>query len=146
MGVFASKPAMPKKSVLFLCIHNAGRSQMAAGFLRHHGGDGVNVYSAGSNPGSAVNPVAVEAMKELNIDIASAQPQKWTHEMVEKVDYVVSMGCGDACPVLSGKKYLDWPLTDPAGKGIETVRIVRDEVRAKVLALIAEMEVPLLKA
>ncbi len=133
--------ASAKPSVLFLCVHNAGRSQMAAGFLRHYGGDLVAVYSGGSNPGSAVNPVAVEAMNELGIDISGAQPQKWTHEILEKVDVVVSMGCGDVCPVLPGKQYQDWPLTDPAGKGIETVRVVRDEIKGKILTLMAELNV-----
>lgn len=126
-------------AVLFLCTHNAGRSQMAAGFLRTYGGDGVKVLSAGSSPGPNVNPVAVEAMKEKNIDISQSQPQKWTNEMVEQVDVVVSMGCGDKCPYIPGKRYDDWPLTDPHGQGIETVRVVRDEIEGKIRALMGDL-------
>lgn len=128
-------------AVLFLCTHNAGRSQMAAGFLRHYGDDRVSVYSAGSAPGPSVNPVAVEAMKELNIDISAAEPKKWTNEMVEAVDVVVSMGCGDKCPLIPGKRYEDWTLTDPHGKGIETVRVVRNEIQTKIKTLMGELKV-----
>lgn len=127
------------KGVLFLCIHNAGRSQMAAGFMRQLGADVVNVYSAGSEPAHIINPSAVEAMLEVGIDIASAQPQIWTMEMLHAVDVVVTMGCGDACPFIPGKKYVDWPLSDPAGKGVEAVRPIRDEIEQLVKGLLAEL-------
>ena len=127
------------KGVLFLCIHNAGRSQMAAGFMRHLGEGVVTVYSAGSEPAESINPSAVEAMKEVGIDIASAQPQIWTMEMLHAVDVVVTMGCGDACPFIPGKKYVDWPLSDPAGKGVDAVRPIRDEIRNLVEGLLAEL-------
>ena len=127
------------KGVLFLCIHNSGRSQMAAGFMRHLGAGRVTVYSAGSEPANAINPSAVAVMKEVGIDIASAQPQLWTMEMLEAVDVVVTMGCGDACPFLPGKKYVDWPLNDPAGQGIESVRVIRDEIKQRVEKLLAEL-------
>ncbi len=125
--------------VLFLCIHNAGRSQMAAGWLRHLGGGSVRVHSAGSEPAESVNPVAVEAMGEVGIDISSAEPNPWTEEMLADVDIVVSMGCGDACPVYPGKRYLDWPVSDPAGRDLLMVRRARDEIHARVLGLLAEM-------
>lgn len=127
------------KGVLFLCIHNAGRSQMAAGFMRQLGADVVNVYSAGSEPAHIINPSAVLAMLEVGIDIASAQPQIWTMEMLHAVDVVVTMGCGDACPFIPGKKYVDWPLSDPAGKGVEAVRPIRDEIEQLVKGLLAEL-------
>ncbi len=127
------------KGVLFLCIHNAGRSQMAAGFMRHLGTGVVNVYSAGSEPSNSINPSAVEAMLEVGIDIASAQPQIWTMEMLHAVDVVVTMGCGDACPFIPGKTYVDWPLSDPAGKGVEAVRPIRDEIEQLVKGLLAEL-------
>ncbi|HJO98964.1 MAG: arsenate reductase ArsC [Acidimicrobiales bacterium] len=125
--------------VLFLCIHNAGRSQMAAGWLRHLGGGSVRVHSAGSEPAESVNPVAVEAMGEVGIDISGAEPNPWTEEMLADVDIVVSMGCGDACPVYPGKRYLDWPVSDPAGRDLLMVRGARDEIHARVLGLLAEM-------
>ena len=127
------------KGVLFLCIHNSGRSQMAAGFMRHLGAGRVSVYSAGSEPANSINPSAVAVMKEVGIDIASAQPQLWTMEMLEAVDVVVTMGCGDACPFLPGKKYVDWPLNDPAGKGIDAVRPIRDEIQKLVEDLLAQI-------
>ncbi len=127
------------KGVLFLCIHNAGRSQMAAGFMRQLGAGVVNVYCAGSEPANSINPSAVEAMLEVGIDIASAQPQIWTTEMLHAVDVVVTMGCGDACPFIPGKKYVDWPLSDPAGKGVEAVRPIRDEIAHLVTGLLAEL-------
>ncbi|MFF0477087.1 arsenate reductase ArsC [Streptomyces sp. NPDC004284] len=130
----------PLASVLFVCVHNAGRSQMAAGFLRHLAGDRVEVRSAGSVPGDRVNPAAVEAMKEADVDIAAATPKILTTEAVQASDYVITMGCGDACPVFPGKKYLDWSLEDPAGKGVEAVRPIRDEIRTRVEALIAEID------
>ncbi len=110
---------------------------MGAGWLRHLGDGRVRVYSAGSNPANEVNAVAVEAMAEVGIDISAAEPQKWTNDMVEQVDYVVSMGCGDTCPVYPGTTYLDWELTDPAGEGIDLVRSVRDEIRDHVTDLLA---------
>ena len=128
-------------AVLFLCVHNAGRSQMAAGWLRHLAGDRVEVFSGGSAPGDAVNPRAVEAMAEVGIDIAGEQPKPWTDDVVRAVDVIVSMGCGDACPVLPGKRYEDWELTDPAGQPIEVVRRVRDQIRERVEALIAGLDV-----
>ena len=127
------------KGVLFLCIHNSGRSQMAAGFMRHLGAGRVMVYSAGSEPANSINPSAVAVMKEVGIDIAAAQPQLWTMEMLEAVDVVVTMGCGDACPFLPGKKYVDWPLNDPAGQGIDAVRPIRDEIQKLVEDLLAQI-------
>ncbi len=130
----------PLASVLFVCVHNAGRSQMAAGFLSHLAGDRVEVRSAGSVPGDQVNPAAVEAMAEVGIDISAAQPKILTTEAVRASDYVITMGCGDACPVFPGKKYLDWALEDPAGKGVDAVRPIRDEIRTRIEALIAEID------
>ncbi|MFF5970730.1 arsenate reductase ArsC [Streptomyces sp. NPDC012769] len=130
----------PLASVLFVCVHNAGRSQMAAGFLRHLAGDRVEVRSAGSVPGDQVNPSAVEAMAEIGIDIADQRPKVLTTEAVQASDYVITMGCGDACPVFPGKKYLDWALEDPAGKGVEAVRPIRDRIRTRIEALIAEID------
>lgn len=130
----------PLASVLFVCVHNAGRSQMAAGFLSHLAGDRVEVRSAGSVPGDRVNPAAVEAMKEIGVDISAAQPKVLTTGAVQASDYVITMGCGDACPVFPGKKYLDWALEDPAGKGVEAVRPIRDLIRTRVEALIVEID------
>ncbi len=130
-----------RPSVLFLCVHNAGRSQMAAGWLRHLAGDRVEVYSGGSAPGDSVNPAAVEVMAEAGIDISGAQPQKWSDSEVRAADVIVSMGCGDACPVYPGKRYVDWELTDPAGQPVEVVRGVRDEIRDRVVALMGELGV-----
>ncbi len=130
-------PARP--TVLFVCVHNAGRSQMAAGFLAELGGGDIEVRSAGSMPGDQVNPVAVEAMAEVGIDIAGEQPKKLSTEAVEASDVVITMGCGDECPYFPGKRYEDWVLTDPAGQGIETVREVRDEIKVRVEALIASL-------
>jgi arsenate reductase len=129
----------PRPAVLFLCVHNAGRSQMAAGWLRHLAGDDVDVYSAGSAPAEQVNPVAVDAMAEVGVDITGRRPQVWTEDMVRTVDVIVSMGCGDACPVLPGKRYEDWELTDPAGQGIQLVRSVRDEIRGRVEELLERL-------
>lgn len=131
---------MAKASVLFVCVHNAGRSQMAAGYLQHLAGDRVEVRSAGSMPGNQVNPSAVAAMAEEGIDISSAQPKVLTTEAVQASDYVITMGCGDACPIFPGKKYLDWKLDDPAGQGVEAVRPIRDEIRALIEGLIAEID------
>ena len=129
-----------KASVLFVCIHNAGRSQMAAGYLKHLAGDRIEVRSAGTEPGDKVNPAAVEAMAEEGIDISVNFPKKLTDEAVKDSDYVITMGCGDTCPFFPGKTYLDWPLDDPAGQGVDEVRPIRNAVRAKVEALIAEID------
>ncbi|MEG9227350.1 arsenate reductase ArsC [Aeromicrobium sp. Sec7.5] len=128
-----------KPSVLFVCVHNAGRSQMAAGFLTNLAGDRVDVRSAGSMPGDQINPVAVEAMAEVGIDIAGEQPKKLTDDAVIASDVVITMGCGDECPYFPGKRYEDWVLTDPAGQGIETVREVRDEIKARIEGLIESL-------
>ena len=130
---------MTRPTVLFVCVHNAGRSQMAAGFLRDLSGGSIDVLSAGSMPGDQINPVAVEAMAEVGIDIAGAQPKKLFTDAVQASDVVITMGCGDECPYVPGKRYEDWELTDPAGRGIETVREVRDEIRIRVRALIASL-------
>ncbi|MCX4907900.1 arsenate reductase ArsC [Streptomyces sp. NBC_00878] len=130
----------PLASVLFVCVHNAGRSQMAAGFLSHLAGGRIEVRSAGSLPGDQVNPSAVEAMREVGVDISDQKPKVLTTEAVQASDYVITMGCGDACPVFPGKHYLDWALEDPAGKGVEAVRPIRDEIRTRIEALIAEID------
>jgi arsenate reductase len=126
-------------TVLFVCVHNAGRSQMAAGWLRHLGGDGVRVLSAGSAPAESINPVAVEAMAEVGIDITQAIPQLLSTEAVQESDVVITMGCGDACPIFPGKRYEDWALADPAGQGIDAVRPIRDEIRGRVEELLASL-------
>jgi arsenate reductase (thioredoxin) len=131
----------PMPTVLFLCVHNAGRSQMAAGWLRHLGEDRVNVLSAGSAPADQINPAAVEAMAEVGIDIAANQPRTWSEADLEATDVVITMGCGDACPILPGKRYLDWELVDPAGKGVDAVRPIRDEIEQRVRGLLDELEV-----
>ncbi|MFB9310542.1 protein-tyrosine-phosphatase [Agromyces hippuratus] len=128
-----------KPSVLFVCVHNAGRSQMAAGYLRALGGAGVEVRSAGSEPKDQINPVAIEAMAEEGIDITGNTPKILTVDAVKESDVVITMGCGDACPIFPGKRYEDWELEDPAGKDIETVRRVRDDIRGRVEALLAEI-------
>jgi arsenate reductase len=126
-------------TVLFVCVHNAGRSQMAAGWLRHLAGDKVRVLSAGSAPKDSINPVAVEAMAEVGIDITGSIPQKLAYETAQESDVIVTMGCGDACPYFPGKRYEDWELTDPAGQPIEVVRRVRDEIKARVETLLTEI-------
>jgi protein-tyrosine-phosphatase len=131
-----------KPAVLFMCVHNAGRSQMAAGWLRHLAGDRVTVWSGGSEPGSEINPAAIEAMAEVGIDIRSEFPKPWTDEIVRAADVVVTMGCGDACPLFPGKRYEDWELDDPAGLGVEAVRPIRDEIRRRVEGLLASLQVP----
>ena len=128
-----------RPTVLFVCVHNAGRSQMAAGYLRHLGGDRVTVLSAGSEPADQINPVAVEAMAEEGIDIAGNQPTVLTADAVQESDVVITMGCGDACPYFPGKRYEDWELRDPAGQGIDVVREVRDEIRYRVESLLGEL-------
>ena len=127
-------------SVLFVCVHNAGRSQMAAGFLRSLAGDAVEVRSAGSLPGDRVNPAAVEVMAEVGIDISDQRPKVLTTDAVESSDVVITMGCGDTCPVFPGRRYLDWALDDPAGQGVEAVRPIRDEIGRRVRALLAELD------
>ncbi|MEW1654475.1 MULTISPECIES: arsenate reductase ArsC [unclassified Streptomyces] len=133
-------PTAPLASVLFVCVHNAGRSQMAAAWLSHLAGDRIEVRSAGSAPSEAVNPAAVEAMREVGIDISAEKPKILTADAVQESDVCITMGCGDACPVFPGKRYLDWKLDDPAGQGIEAVRPIRDEIKARVEALIAEFD------
>ena len=129
-----------KPSVLFVCVHNAGRSQMAAGYLNHFGGDRIEVRSAGSEPADKINPVAVQAMAEEGIDIAAEQPKILTTEAVKASDVVITMGCGDTCPYYPGKRYEDWVLDDPAGQDIEHVRPIRDEIRRRVEQLISELQ------
>ena len=128
--------------VLFLCVHNAGRSQMAAGWLRHLAGDHVMVWSGGSEPASEINPAAIEAMAEVGIDITAEFPKPWTDEIVRAVDVVVTMGCGDACPLYPGKRYEDWELADPAGQDLAAVRPIRDEIRDRVERLLASLQQP----
>ncbi|GAA2745136.1 arsenate reductase ArsC [Terrabacter aerolatus] len=130
-----------RPSVLFVCVHNAGRSQMAAAFLSHLGGGAVEVRSAGSAPASEVNPSAVAAMAEAGIDIAAETPKVLTTAAVQESDVVITMGCGDACPIFPGKRYEDWELEDPAGRGIESVRLIRDEIRNRVLDLLDSLGV-----
>ncbi|HEV3136143.1 MAG TPA: arsenate reductase ArsC [Acidimicrobiia bacterium] len=132
-------PISGKPSVLFLCVHNAGRSQMAAGWLNHLAGDRVDVFSGGSEPASSVNPAAVEAMAEVGIDIGTELPKHWTDEIIRAADVVITMGCGDACPVYPGKRYEDWVLDDPEGLGVDAVRPIRDQIRVRVEKLIADM-------
>lgn len=131
-----------KPSVLFVCVHNAGRSQMAAGFLTALSGGAVEVRSAGSAPAAQVNPVAVEAMAEVGVDIAAEQPKVLTSDAVQASDVVVTMGCGDACPFYPGVRYEDWALDDPAGQGIDAVRPIRDEIRRRVVGLLDSLGVP----
>lgn len=128
-----------KPSVLFVCVHNAGRSQMAAGWLRELAGESVEVRSAGSVPAEQINPVAAQAMREVGIDITAERPKVLKAETVQESDVVITMGCGDACPFFPGKRYEDWKLDDPAGQGIEAVRPIRDEIKARVQALLAEL-------
>ena len=128
-----------KPSVLFVCVHNAGRSQMAAGFLTHLGGGGVEVRSAGSEPGDEVNPSAVAAMAEVGIDISDQSPKILTTDAVGAADVVITMGCGDACPIFPGKRYLDWDLADPAGEGVAAVRPIRDDIKERVQTLLGEL-------
>ena len=129
----------PSPQVLFVCVHNAGRSQMAAGWLRHLAGDRVEVLSAGSAPAGSINPVAVEAMAEVGIDIADQQPKLLSDAAVQQSDVVITMGCGDACLFYPGTRYEDWALDDPAGQGIEAVRPIRDEIRGRVEELLASL-------
>ena len=130
---------MTKPSVLFVCVHNAGRSQMAAALLAHHAGDRIEVRSAGSAPADSVNPAVAEAKHELGIDITAERPKLLTTEAVEASDVVITMGCGDACPIFPGKRYLDWKLDDPAGQDVAAVRPIRDEIDRRIQALVAEL-------
>ncbi|MGF2950075.1 arsenate reductase ArsC [Microbacterium alcoholitolerans] len=128
-----------RPSVLFVCVHNAGRSQMAAGFLRHLAGDRIEVRSAGSMPADQINPVAVTAMREAGVDITAEAPKILTTDAVKASDVVITMGCGDACPIFPGKRYEDWALEDPAGQDIDSVRPIRDEIRARIETLVADL-------
>ena len=130
-----------KPTVLFLCVHNAGRSQMALGFFEHLAGDAAVAWSGGSEPGSEVNPTAIDAMRERGIDISHEFPKPWTDEIVRAADVVVTMGCGDACPVFPGKRYEEWILDDPAGLGIAAVRPIRDEIERRVRALLGQLDI-----
>lgn len=131
---------LDRPGVLFLCVHNAGRSQMAAGYLRHLAGDRVDVFTGGSDPGFDTNKVVVEAMAEDGIDVSQEYPKPWTDEIARAADVIVSMGCGDACPIYPGKRYEDWELDDPSGQPIEAVRPIRDDIRGRVEALLATLE------
>ncbi len=126
-------------TVLFLCVHNAGRSQMALGWFNHLAGDRAAAWSGGSEPAASVNPSAVAAMAEIGIDISRESPKRWTDETVRAADVVITMGCGDACPVFPGKRYEDWVLTDPAGRGVDEVRPIRDEIDRRVRSLLSEL-------
>jgi len=128
-----------RPEILFLCVHNAGRSQMAAAFARQLGGDRVIVYSAGSDPGDSVNATVVDVMKEVDLDISSESPRELTDEMSRQADVIITMGCGDACPVCLGKRYLDWELEDPKGNDLQTVRRIRDDIRSRVAELVEEL-------
>ena len=128
-----------KPAVLFVCVHNAGRSQMAAGFMKTLGADRVEVLSAGSAPKDSINPIAVQAMQEIGIDISNNTPKILTPEAVQESDVVITMGCGDACPFYPGKRYEDWVLDDPAGQGIESVRVIRDDIKKRVEQLLSEL-------
>lgn len=128
-----------KLVVLFVCVHNAGRSQMAAGFMKHLSNNQVEVLSAGSQPKESINPIAIQVMNELGIDIAQNVPKILTTEAVKESDVVITMGCGDACPIFPGKRYEDWQLEDPAGKDLDKVRVIRDEIKTKVESLLAEI-------
>ena len=126
-------------TVLFLCVHNAGRSQMAAALMREHAGDRVRVLSRGSEPAAALNPAVVVAMAELGIDISAETPQRWTDDEARSADVIVTMGCGDACPFYPGIRYLDWELQDPAGRTLDEIRPIRDDIERRVTALVAEL-------
>jgi protein-tyrosine-phosphatase len=130
-----------RPAVLFLCIHNAGRSQMAAGWMRHLAGDRIDVYSGGSEPAEHLNPGAIAVMNEVGIDIAGSQPTRWTEAMLDVADVVVTMGCGDECPYVPGKRYVDWELEDPAGRPPAEIRPIRDEIERRVRMLIGDLGV-----
>ncbi len=130
---------MAKPTVLFLCTHNAGRSQMARGFFAHLAGDAAVAYSGGSEPAAEINQVAIEAMAEKGIDITNEHPKPWTDSMLQSADVVVTMGCGDTCPFIPGRRYEDWPLDDPAGQSLQVVRAIRDQIEVRVRQLLAEL-------
>ena len=130
-----------KPAVLFLCTHNAGRSQMAMGFFKHLAGDRASVYSGGSQPAEGVNPAAIAAMAEKGIDIAAEQPKRWTTDMLEAVNVVITMGCGDSCPILPGRRYEEWVLPDPAGQPLDAIRPIRDEIEERVQKLLNQLGV-----
>jgi arsenate reductase (thioredoxin) len=136
-----AKLSTDRPAVLFLCVHNAGRSQMAAGWLRAIAGDQVDVFSGGSDPGVEVNAAAIEAMNEVGIDISNEFPKPWTDEIARAADVIITMGCGDACPIFPGKRYEDWELQDPAGQTVAFVREVRDDIKQRVEALVASLQV-----
>ena len=137
-----SVASAPKVRVVFLCVHNAGRSQMAAGWLQHLAGDGAEVFSGGSDPAAEVNPSAVAVMAEVGIDIGDRIPRRWTDDVVRSADAVITMGCGDSCPVFPGVRYVDWDLDDPAGLPIEDVRPIRDEIERRVRGLMTDLAIP----
>jgi protein-tyrosine-phosphatase len=130
-----------KPTVLFLCTHNAGRSQMALGYFTHLAGENAAAWSGGSEPGNEINPAAIEAMREVGIDITNEYPKPWTDEIVQAADVVITMGCGDACPIFPGKRYVNWELPDPAGQSVDAVRPIRDDIEARVRDLLTELEV-----
>ena len=132
-----------KPTVLFLCTHNAGRSQMALGFFTHYAGDKAIAWSGGSEPGNEINPAAIEAMREVGIDITGEYPKPWTDEIVQAADVVITMGCGDACPIFPGKRYENWELPDPAGQGLDAVRPIRDDIDERVRRLLSDLNVPI---
>ena len=136
----ADSPSTP--SVLFVCVHNAGRSQMAAAMLEHLAGGAIEVRSCGSDPAATINPAAAEAMAEWGVDLSAARPQRLSGELLGAADVVVTMGCGDACPVYPGKRYEDWQLDDPAGRDLEAVRVIRDQIEQRVRGLMAELTGP----
>ncbi|AYE99595.1 phosphotyrosine protein phosphatase (plasmid) [Mycobacterium paragordonae] len=131
-----------KPTVLFLCTHNAGRSQMALGFFTHYAGDNALAWSGGSEPGNEINPAAIEAMREVGIDITGEYPKPWTDEIVQAADVVITMGCGDACPIFPGKRYENWELPDPARQGLDAVRPIRDQIDQRIHQLLAQLNVP----
>ncbi|WP_029373838.1 arsenate reductase ArsC [Mycobacterium sp. UM_WWY] len=131
-----------KPTVLFLCTHNAGRSQMALGYFTHYAGDNAVAWSGGSEPGNEINPAAIEAMREVGIDITGEYPKPWTDEIVQAADVVITMGCGDACPIFPGKRYENWELPDPARQGLDAVRPTRDQIDQRIHQLLAELNVP----
>jgi arsenate reductase (thioredoxin) len=133
---------LDRPAVLFLCVHNAGRSQMAAGWLRRLAGDAVDVFSGGSDPGYETNAAAIAAMAEVGIDISNEYPKPWTDEIAQAADVIVTMGCGDACPIFPGKRYEDWELDDPAGQPVDAVRAIRDDIELRVRTLMASLDVP----
>ncbi|WP_241779348.1 arsenate reductase ArsC [Mycobacterium intracellulare] len=132
-----------KPTVLFLCTHNAGRSQMALGFFTHLAGDNAIAWSGGSEPGNEINPAAIEAMHEVGIDITGEYPKPWTDEIVQAADVVITMGCGDACPIFPGKRYENWELPDPAGQGLDAVRPIRDDIEERIHRLLTDLNVPI---